>query len=151
LDLSEREFKARGRFALGLTSNGINPAREDVVVEVGKFTAVIPAGSFKQEEGRREKFAFRGIIDGVRLSAWIRASKAGFVFQVEGKGADLTGIVNPVTVGIRVGDDGRSLPVTAEFSRKDEHDEVMNEPEETKNESDQSDLGAILPTREPVR
>ena len=34
---------------------------------------------------------------------------------VEGKGADSTGTVNPVTVGLTIGDDSGSTTVTAEI------------------------------------
>ena len=36
-------------------------------------------------------------------------------FKAEGEGADLTGITNPVTVALTIGDDSGSKVITAEF------------------------------------
>ncbi len=107
-------FEVKGNFTLGAGSNGINPLTEDVKLQVGTFSTTIPAGSFQQDP--RGRFKFEGVISGVSLEVQI-ASLGGndFEFKAEAQGADLSGIVNPVTVGLTIGDDGGSTTVTAEF------------------------------------
>jgi len=52
----------------------------------------------------------------VKLEVEIRERPDGrFKFKAEGEGADLSGTVNPVTVGLSIGDDGGSTTVTAKF------------------------------------
>ena len=78
------------------------------------FTTTIPAGSFKQDKTGR--FTFKGTINGVMLTATITPlGGTAFAFEAQGKHADLTGIANPVTVKLTIGNDGGSTTVTAEF------------------------------------
>ena len=73
----------------------------------------IPACSFTLRKG---KFTFEGVINGVTLEAVIRPLILGndHEFKVEGQGANLTGTVNPVMVGLTIGDDSGSTTVKAE-------------------------------------
>jgi photosystem II stability/assembly factor-like uncharacterized protein len=48
-----REFEIEGSFTLGAGNNGINPVNEDIAVQLGTFSTVIPAGSFKLVRGHR--------------------------------------------------------------------------------------------------
>ncbi len=111
-------FAVQSRFTLGAGSNGIHPLTEDVKLELtggtGSFTTTIPAGSFtKDEKGR---FEFEGTINGVALQAQItRVGRHRFKCDVEGEHADLTGIANPVTVTLIIGNDRGSTTVRAEF------------------------------------
>ena len=111
---NDDEFEIKATLTLGTSSNGIAPLIEAVTVQVGTFSTTIPAGSFKLKKGR---FTFEGVINGVKLEAVLRSLILGidYEFKVEGKGADLTGTVNPVTVGLTIGDDSGSKTVTAEF------------------------------------
>jgi len=108
----EDAFEMTATFTLGPGSNGIAPLTEAVTVQVGTFSTVIPAGSFTLHKGR---FTFEGVINGVGLEAVLRSLTLGndYEFKVEGKGADLTGTANPVTVGLTIGDDSGSTTVTA--------------------------------------
>ena len=108
------EFEMTAIFTLGPNNNGIAPLTEAVTVQVGAFATTIPAGSFKQKKGR---FMFEGVIDGVRLEAVLRSLILGndYEFTVEGKGADLTGTENPVTVGLTIGDDSGSKTIKAKI------------------------------------
>ena len=118
-------FEAKATFTLGASSNGINPVIEDVRLQVGTFTTIIPAGSFKfvpakpGKKGKRAKpaeFKFEGVIDGMSLEAKITPLSADtFEFKAEGQGANLTGTANPVTVGLTIGNDGGRTIVTAGF------------------------------------
>ena len=108
------EFEMTAIFTLGPNNNGIAPLTEAVTVQVGPFGTTIPAASFKQKKGR---FTFEGVIDGVKLEAVLRSLILGndYEFTVEGKGADLTGTENPVTVGLTIGDDSGSKTITAKI------------------------------------
>ena len=108
----EDAFEMTAIFTLGSNNNGIAPLTEAVTVQVGTFSTTIPAGSFTLRKGR---FTFEGVIDGVKLEAVLRSLVLGndYEFKVEGKGADLTGTPNPVTVGLTIGDDSGSMTIRA--------------------------------------
>jgi hypothetical protein len=83
-------------------------------VRVGTFTTTIPAGAFTRD--KKGRFTFAGVIDGVTLEAVIQPLGGGsFTFTAKSSGADLTGTVNPVTIGLVIGDDRGSMTTTAEF------------------------------------
>ena len=108
------KFEVKATLTLGASNNGIDPLTQAVAVQVGTFSTTIPAGSFKLKKGR---FTFEGVINGVKLEAVLRPLILGnnYEFKVEGKGADLTGTENPVTVKLTIGDDSGSKPVSAQF------------------------------------
>ena len=97
-------------------SNGIHPDTEPVKLQVGPFIATIPAGSFRQRKER--SYTFEGVIDGVRLEARIELM-GGFryAFYAEVKGANFSGITNPVQVALGVGNDAGLTSVKAHFYR----------------------------------
>src|SRR2546427_769359 len=102
----KREFEVKGTFTLGAGSNGINPLTEDVTLEVGAFTATIPAGSFRRHG--HGTFKFEGVAGGARLEVKIQARGGNrFEFKAEGKGAQV-GTATPVTVRLAIGDDAGS-------------------------------------------
>jgi len=112
IEAEEQEFEVKGTFTLGAASNGIDPLTQDVSLQVGAFTATIPAGSFRRD-GRR-RFKFEGVVAGVALEVKIRAlGGPNFKFEAEGKRAHTIGSVNPVTVRLAVGNDAGSTLVTA--------------------------------------
>lgn len=117
IELAENEFEVKATLTLGAASDGINPLTEDVILQIGTFSTTIPAGSFVLDNsGPLGEVEFEGVIGGVMLDLKIRALGGGmFELKAEGEGADLTGTVNPVTVGLTIGDDGGSTEVTAEF------------------------------------
>ena len=106
-------FEVKAKLTLGTDSNGIAPLTEAVIVQVGTFATTIPAGSFTLKKG---KFTFEGVINGVTLEAMIRPLILGndYQFTAEGRGVDLTGTVNPVTIGLTIGNDSGSTTVRAE-------------------------------------
>jgi hypothetical protein len=107
-------FVLNGNFTLGKNTNGINPLTEDVPLQIGTFSVTIPAGSFKQIP--QGSFAFEGVINGVSLEVQIVSLGNNiFTFTAEGTGVDLTGLTNPVTVVMTIGDNSGSTAVTAEF------------------------------------
>lgn len=116
-EIALTEFEVKALFTLRDGSNGIDPLTEDVSFQVGTFSTTIPAGSFVlNNSGPLGEFKFKGVIAGVELKVKIMPLGDGsFEFKAEGEGADLTGTVNPVTLGLTIGDDGGSTTVTAEF------------------------------------
>jgi hypothetical protein len=119
----EDRFELQSHFTLSSTaSNGIHPVTEPVTLQIGTFSITIPPGSFKKHEdgeddGEDGSFTFHGVIDGVRLKALIkRTGTLRYAFHAEGKGANLTGTKNPVTVMLTIGDDSGTTSVKAEIS-----------------------------------
>ena len=108
VEAEEREFEVKGTFTPGAGSDGIRPLTEEVTLQVGSFTATIPAGSFRRDG--RDKFKFKGIVGGVRLEVKIEREGKGFEFKAEGKGAQV-GRANPVTLRFAVGNDAGSASV----------------------------------------
>ena len=115
---NDDEFEVEATFTLGADSDGIDIPTEIVSLELtggtGAFSATIPAGSFELDDDGI--FEFEGVINGVTLDMEIVPLGGGnFEFQADGEGANLDGTVNPVTVGLTIGNDGGSTTVTAEF------------------------------------
>jgi DNA-binding beta-propeller fold protein YncE len=121
LEISAKGFDLNESFTLGTTSNGINPVTEDVTLQIGTFSVTIPAGSFERKPNGR--FDFKGVINEVKLKAQIvPLGNNIFTFNAEGKGVDLTGLTNPVTVVLTIGTDSGTTAVTAEFEKPKKHD-----------------------------
>jgi 6-phosphogluconolactonase len=117
LEISARGFDLKESFTLGTNSNGINPVTEDVTLQIGTFSVTIPAGSFEQKPNGR--FDFKGVINDVKLKAQIVPLGNNIVtFNAEGKGVDLTGLTNPVTVVLTIGTDSGSTAVTAHSNKQ---------------------------------
>jgi hypothetical protein len=114
LEISAEGFELEESFTLGRNSNGINPVTEKVTLKIGTFSVTIPPGSFKKNPHGR--FAFEGTIHGVSLEIQIvPLGNNIFTFKAEGKGVNLTGLTNPVTVALTIGINSGTTKVTAEF------------------------------------
>jgi hypothetical protein len=112
--VSTGSFDLTSSFTLGVGSNGINPITEDVKLQIGPYTVTIPAGSFTNKQGA---YVFQGVINGVSLQFTINpVGGNSYTLQAEGSGANLTGISNPVTVTLTIGDDAGSAPISAAIS-----------------------------------
>lgn len=116
---NDDEFEVKAPFTLGASSDGVAPLTEAVTIQVGSFSATIPAGSFTLKPAKPNRpafFKFEGTINGVALEANITPLGANaFEFKAEGNGMNLTGTVNPVTVTVIIGNDQGSATVTARF------------------------------------
>jgi uncharacterized membrane protein len=109
-------FEIDGHFTLGAGSAGINLLTEDVKLQVGTFSTAIPSGSF--EGDGRNTFEFEGLINGVELKVTIYHVRDNrFLFTAIGKGANMTGTVNPVTVVLTIGDNTGSAKVIADLDK----------------------------------
>jgi hypothetical protein len=77
--------------------NGIHPNIEPVKLQVGPFITTIPAGSFKQLQGR--SYTYEGVTDGVRVEAKIDLTGTlRYRLRAKVSGASLSGITNPTQV-----------------------------------------------------
>jgi uncharacterized delta-60 repeat protein len=85
----------------GTSSSVINPPTQPVSLQIGTFSTTIPPGSFKQNP---KGWAFLGTVNGVHLLGLISPLSGGrFQVNIGGLGANLTGTVNPVMVGVTIG------------------------------------------------
>jgi probable HAF family extracellular repeat protein len=114
-------FALQSSFTLGAGSNGIAPLTEKVTLTLtggtGTFTTSIPAGSFTQV--KKGAFTFKGTINGVKLDATMTPlGGQQYAFTADGAHADLSGIANPVTVTLTIGDDSGSTAVMATLGRQ---------------------------------
>ena len=101
-------FQVNASFALGQGNDGINPSAEPVILQVGKISKRIPAGSFtKNKQG---VFNFDGVIEGTKIKATLTPKKGGYDFQAIGTGANLNESELPLFLGLTIGNDaGRTL------------------------------------------
>ena len=118
IDMEDGEIEVLAGFTLGPGSNGIDLPKEAVSLQVtggtAAYSVTMPAGSFKIS--KNGVFNFLGTINGVKIIASIRSSRAGsFEFEIETERANVKGIANPVTVSLTIGDDGGSRTVRAKI------------------------------------
>ena len=123
IEIEANEFEVKGHFTLVPSSNGIDPFTEDVKLQVGSFSTTIPAGLFrlapakpgkKGKPGKPAEFKFEGLVGEVSLEVKITPLAPNtFEFKAEGKGADLTGTVNPINIRLTIGDDTGMASVDA--------------------------------------
>jgi hypothetical protein len=109
-------FQLVAPFALGSTSNGINPANQDVSFSLGALAVTIPAGSFRKN--RLGDYEFAGVINGVGLVALITPTSTGYQLRIDGLGVNLTtlpNLANPMSVGVQIGSNGANASVTANY------------------------------------
>jgi DNA-binding beta-propeller fold protein YncE len=112
LEIAKDRFDLKESFTLGTNSNGINPVKENVTLQIGTFSVMIPAGTFNQGFG----FKFHGVINGVRLRLQIvPLGNNIFTFKAVGKDLDLTGLTNPVTVVLTIGINTGTTTALARF------------------------------------
>jgi YVTN family beta-propeller protein len=114
--LQQDSFDLRTSFVLSSTaSNGIHPDTEPVKLQVGPFTTVIPAGSFKKQGAN---YAYEGTINGVKLGAKIvPTGTLRYNFYVTAKDLNLMGIPHLAQVSLSIGDDAGLATVTPRVER----------------------------------
>jgi hypothetical protein len=109
---NDDRFAFEALFALGAGSDGIDPTAEDVVLTLGGATWTIAAGDL--DRTRSGAFVFNGVVGTTRLGVAIHPLPGRrFLLLAIGDGAELTGISNPVPVGLTVGDDSGTSAVVA--------------------------------------
>jgi hypothetical protein len=118
IDIEDGEVEVWANFQLAAGSSGIDPAKEDVTLQLtggsGAYSVTLPAGSFKA--GRSGEFSFKGTINKVKMISAIRISKGGgYEFEIQTEGASLKGFSNPVALRLRIGDDAGNATVKAKI------------------------------------
>jgi hypothetical protein len=109
---SDDKFDVQGTFILAPATDGVDPLTEDLTLQLGSFSATIPAGSFAQANNGRSTFT--GVIGGVSLDVEIRPLRGGgFDLKASGVDADLDQAVNPLPIKLIIGGDSGSTAVTA--------------------------------------
>ena len=94
-----------------MTLASINPLAQAVALQVGPFSATIPAGQFKQFG---PLFTFAGVISGVNVQALIAPTGTlRYAFLAAAEHPNLTGTTNPVPVTLTIGNDTGTKPVHA--------------------------------------
>jgi hypothetical protein len=103
-DIGRHEFEVHGSFTLGPGSDGIAPLSENVTLKLGSFSITIPVGSFHRKENGQS--VFDGTMNGVDLEFVIRPRGGNrFEFSVEGEGAGLSGLRDPLSLTLAIGND----------------------------------------------
>jgi hypothetical protein len=113
LEISTTAFQLNGNFTLG-AGGKINPPAQSLTLQVGTYKVTLPPGSF--QAGPHGTFTFQGTVGGV--SHQIRISPAGagaYQIQVEASGVNLSGLTNPVTVSLTIGNNTGKTSVNAQF------------------------------------
>lgn len=106
LNISPQGFHEQGDFTLGPDSQGIDLAHQPVTLTIGSFSFTIPAGSFRQVGGNLH-FVLNATINGLQVNFNLKAngkSSTDFSYVVNVNGVDLTGQPDPVTVGLKIGE-----------------------------------------------
>jgi Lactonase, 7-bladed beta-propeller len=121
LEIAKQGFDLKESFTLGANSNGINPVTENVTLQIGTFSVTIPPGSFKQIALRIS--GFQGVIKNVNLNVQIVALGNNiFALAAESKGVNLTGLTNPVTVVLTIGNETGSTAIPRKNEREKRDD-----------------------------
>ncbi len=111
LDVDDGAFDLNAKFTLAPGGN-INPLTEPVTLGIGPYSVTIPVDSFKRHG---DGYRFEGVIAGVRLEVSIDRNEGRYSLRAEGRGANLSGIANPVAVSVTIGNNTGSTKVTADF------------------------------------
>lgn len=112
IDSTAPGFSLKGTFTLGAASDGINPLTEPVTITLGTYSVTIPPSSFKQQ--KNGTFMYQGTIGGVNLVVQI-VPLGGASYQIKANGSpvNLSGLTNPVTVTLVIGNDSGATSVMA--------------------------------------
>jgi hypothetical protein len=107
-------FTYQSSLTLSSTAPAINPLTQPVTIQVGNYNATIPPGSFKHGD---TAYNFAGVINGVTLKVQITPSGTlRYTFVATAQGANLSGIKNPVPVGLTIGGNCGKASVTAKIT-----------------------------------
>jgi YVTN family beta-propeller protein len=113
LNISPQGFHEQADFTLAANSHGIDWAHQPLTLTIGSFSLTIPAGSFQQVGGNMH-FVFNGTVNGLQVDFNLKAngqSSTDFSYVVNVQGVNLTGQPNPVTVGLKIGQNVGSTTV----------------------------------------
>ena len=106
----------RGQLSLTgtLTPGGssvIDPATEDVTLDIGEYSFVKTGGLTRGKSGA---YTFDGTLaPGIQLSLELKQAKGGGPWTIKATASPVSGFVNPVAVSIQIGNVSASTQVTA--------------------------------------
>jgi hypothetical protein len=109
-------FVLNAFFGLGAGSTGVNPPAQAVSLQVGPYTATIPAGSFRRLVSGRHItiWDFIGKIDNVSLALDILSfGNNAYQFGAAAEPVNLTAVPNPIPVSFSIGNNIGSTSVSA--------------------------------------
>ena len=112
IDRDRDAFDLDADFTLG-SGGSIDLSTQAVTLVVGTDSITIPAGSFVK---LGPWYFFRGRINGAYLEVVIRSDERQerYFLQATGRHVNLTGIANPVTVTLSIGDNTGTLQIEPE-------------------------------------
>ncbi|UZR29739.1 lactonase family protein [Methylococcus mesophilus] len=114
LAIYRHAFTMTSTFTLARESHGFDPLVESVTLLIGRYTITIPAGFFRRKP--LGEFVYRGKIGDVQMDVSItRLSERRYWFRANGwgRGVDLAGTKNPVTVQLFPGTNQGTVEVNA--------------------------------------
>lgn len=91
-----------GTFTPGASSDGLNPLTESVTITIGTYTWNIAAGSFTTASDGAIKYD--GTINGVHVVVHFTRTNTG-AWTVKLNANSISGLSEPATVGVRIGND----------------------------------------------
>jgi hypothetical protein len=102
-DSQEDNCLTTGSLALQADSDGLDLPNEDVMFQIGSLELTIPAGSFFAS---RDTYTWEGTIGGVHVRAQFEDLGSGeYAFFFDADNADLSGMSNPTTYRLTIGND----------------------------------------------
>lgn len=108
--------QAMGRFRLGPGSDGANPGDEEVLVALGPFSHIFPAGSFRRSGEEVDVWRVNDPAGGIEMR--LRREGTVWTFRISARNLGLSGIENPLSFVLRIGDDeGRQSRYFGRFPR----------------------------------
>ena len=122
LQIDELQIGAQGTrarlesgFKIAEAGPGFDPLTQDVAVQIGAFSTVVPAGSF---HGGAQHYEFRGESNGIKMHASIeRLSRSSFNLEFDARGSNL-GIASagPQRIAVEAGlNGGSAVSITDSF------------------------------------
>ena len=116
IDRENSTIEVEGALGQPEGSDGMDPSAEEVALEVGSFSATIPAGSFKLTQTTPvAQFRFEGNVDGVNLEMSIRVLDEVVWFEAEVEPVELPVSASPLVVVLRIGDATATTTATADI------------------------------------
>lgn len=120
----ESHFELDSTFSLPAGGSGFNPSSDAVKLQIASFLATVPAGSCHQLTGgeRHGSYIYVGRVGGMWLAMRIvPLGGNSYALRAEGAPVDFTGLQNPVSVTLSVGNTTGTVSVNAELPG-DDHD-----------------------------
>jgi hypothetical protein len=96
-----KSLNLSGTFTPAASSDGLDPLSEEISIQVGPYTWLIPAGSFTiASDGA---YSYQATVNGVKLSVQIKRVRGQWTVKLNA--TPVSGITLPAAIGIRVGND----------------------------------------------